>query len=227
VVWRGVRGGIEAAVKVLMPLLAVLMLALAAYACSAGDWRATLAFLFRVELSALTPRVALEALGLGFFSIGIGLGLMITYAAYASPGIDLRQAALVSVAADTVISLLAGFAVFPIVFAKGLDPASGAGLVFVTLPLAFAAMPFGTLAAFAFFVLLFIAALASASRCRAHGVSCTAMGGAVRRPRPRSPRPASWAASPRCCRSISGSPGIRSPRCRRSRRRPRSTCWIT
>jgi NSS family neurotransmitter:Na+ symporter len=162
VVWRGVRGGIEAAAKVLMPLLAVLMLALAAYACAAGDWRATLAFLFRVELSALTPRVALEALGLGFFSIGVGLGLMITYAAYAGADIDLRQAALVSVAADTVISFLAGFAVFPIVFANGLDPASGAGLVFVTLPLAFAAMPFGTLAAFAFFVLLFVAALASA-----------------------------------------------------------------
>ena len=162
VVWRGVRGGIEAAVKVLMPMLAVLMLVLAAYACAVGDWRATLAFLFRVELAALTPRVALEALGLGFFSIGVGMGLMITYAAYANRDIDLRQAALVSVAADTVISFLAGFAVFPIVFANGLDPASGAGLVFVTLPLAFAAMPFGTLAAFAFFVLLLVAALASA-----------------------------------------------------------------
>jgi len=162
VVWRGVRDGIETAVKFLMPLLAVLMLALAVYASAAGGLRATLSFLFRFELSALTPRVALEALGLGFFSIGVGFGLMITYAAYAKPDINLRQAALVSVAADTVISLMAGFAVFPIVFANGLDPASGAGLVFVTLPLAFAAMPFGTLAAFAFFVLLFVAAFASA-----------------------------------------------------------------
>jgi NSS family neurotransmitter:Na+ symporter len=162
VVWRGVRAGIETAVNVLMPLLAVLMLALAAYASAAGDLRATLSFLFRFELSALTPRVALEALGLGLFSIGVGFGLMITYAAYARHDVDLRQAALLSVAADTVISLLAGFAVFPIVFANGLDPASGAGLVFVTLPLAFAAMPFGTLAAFAFFVLLFVAAFASA-----------------------------------------------------------------
>jgi len=162
VVCRGVRGGIETAAKFLMPLLAVLMLALAVYASAAGDLRATLSFLFRFELSALTPRVALEALGLGFFSIGVGFGLMITYAAYAELDINLRQAALVSVAADTAISLLAGFAVFPIVFANGLDPASGAGLVFVTLPLAFAAMPFGTLAAFAFFVLLFVAAFASA-----------------------------------------------------------------
>lgn len=162
VVWRGVRGGIEAACKVLMPLLAALMAALAAYGALEGDRAATLDFLFRFELAALTPRVALEALGLGFFSIGVGIGLMITYAAYAGPEIDLRQAAIVSVAADTAISFLAGFAVFPLVFANGLDPASGAGLVFVTLPLAFAAMPFGTHAAFAFFVLLFVAAFASA-----------------------------------------------------------------
>ena len=162
VVARGVRGGIEAAARLLMPLLAVLMLLLAAYASAQGDVGATLEFLFRFDASAMTPRVALEALGLGFFSIGVGIGLMVTYAAYAGADIDLRQAAIVSVAADTAISFLAGFAVFPLVFANGLDPASGAGLVFVTLPLAFAAMPFGTLAAFAFFVLLFVAAFASA-----------------------------------------------------------------
>jgi NSS family neurotransmitter:Na+ symporter len=162
VVWRGVRGGIEAAAKVLMPLLVVLMLAAALYACVEGDLRATLAFLFRFDAGALTPHVALEALGLGFFSIGVGLGLMITYAAYAGAEIRLRQAAVVTVAADTAISFLAGFAVFPVVFAHGLDPASGAGLVFVTLPLAFAAMPGGAIAAFVFFALLAVAALASA-----------------------------------------------------------------
>ena len=162
VVWRGVRGGIEAAAKVLMPLLVVLMLAAALYACVEGDLRATLAFLFRFDAGALAPQVALEALGLGFFSIGVGLGLMITYAAYAGAQIRLRQAAIVTVAADTAISFLAGFAVFPVVFAHGLDPASGAGLVFVTLPLAFAAMPGGAIAAFVFFALLAVAALASA-----------------------------------------------------------------
>jgi NSS family neurotransmitter:Na+ symporter len=162
VVWRGVRGGIEAASKVLMPLLVLLMLVAALYASLQGELRATLAFLFRFDAAAFTPRVALEALGLGFFSIGVGMGLMITYAAYAGAEISLREAAIVSVTADTLISLLAGFAVFPVVFAKGLDPASGAGLVFVTLPLAFAGMPYGTLAAFAFFLLLFVAALASA-----------------------------------------------------------------
>jgi NSS family neurotransmitter:Na+ symporter len=162
VVARGVAGGIEAACKVLMPLLGALLLMLAAYSLASGDGAATLAFVFKVDLPRLTGRAALEALGLGFFSIGVGLGLMITYAAYAGADIDLKQVAAVSVLADTAISFLAGFAVFPIVFAHGLDPAGGPGLVFVTLPLAFADMPLGTAAAIAFFVLLFVAAWASA-----------------------------------------------------------------
>jgi NSS family neurotransmitter:Na+ symporter len=154
--------GIEAACKVLMPLLAALMLALACYSALFGDLGATLRFLFRLEASTFTARAALDALGLGFFSIGVGFGLMITYAAYAGRQIDLTQAALWSIGADTAISLLAGLAVFPVVFASALDPASGPGLVFVTLPLAFSRMPFGSLAAVGFFALLLVAAMASA-----------------------------------------------------------------
>jgi NSS family neurotransmitter:Na+ symporter len=162
IVARGVGRGIEATAKVLMPLLVLLMVALAGYSAVYGDLAATVRFLFKLDASAFTARAALEALGLGFFSIGVGFGLMITYAAYAGRDIDLRQAAVWAIAADTAISLLAGFAVFPVVFANALDPASGPGLVFVTLPLAFARMPFGALAAAAFFVLLLVAALASA-----------------------------------------------------------------
>lgn len=162
IVARGVGRGIEAASKVLMPLLAVLMAALAIYSAVYGDLAATVRFLFKLDLAGFSARAALEALGLGFFSIGVGFGVMITYAAYAEKTIDLRQAAVCSVVADTAISLLAGFAVFPVVFANALDPASGPGLMFVTLPVAFARMPFGTLAAAGFFVLLFVAALASA-----------------------------------------------------------------
>jgi len=162
IVARGVSRGIEAASKVLMPLLIVLMIGLAGYSITTGDLGATLAFLLQPDLARMTGRAALEALGLGFFSIGVGMGLMITYAAYGGADIDLKEVAIVSVVADTAISLLAGFAVFPIVFAHGLDPASGPGLVFVTLPLAFGQMPFGTVAAVTFFVLLFVAALASA-----------------------------------------------------------------
>jgi NSS family neurotransmitter:Na+ symporter len=162
IVARGVGGGIEAACKVLMPMLVALLLALAAYSLAQGDPMATLRYLFRLDPGQLTARAALDALGLGFFSIGVGIGLMITYAAYAGADIDLRRAAITTVVADTAISFVSGFAVFPVVFAYGLDPASGPGLVFVTLPLAFARMPLGQLAAAAFFVLLFVAALASA-----------------------------------------------------------------
>jgi neurotransmitter:Na+ symporter, NSS family len=162
VVSRGIGGGIEAAVKVLMPVLLALMVALTAYSVVEGDAAATFRFLFSLDTSYLNARTALDALGLGFFSIGVGFALMITYAAYAGHELDLKQVAIASIVADTAISFLAGFAVFPIVFAHGLNPASGPGLVFVTLPLAFAGMPFGTIAAVAFYVLLFIAALASA-----------------------------------------------------------------
>ena len=147
-----------------MPLLAALMLGLAAYSIAEGDVPATLRFLLHARpASHLTPRAALDALGLGFFSIGVGLGLMITYAAYS--GVEIRpQGGRRGIGRRRHGDLASspGFAVFPIVFAHGLDPAGGPGLVFVTLPLAFAQMPFGTLAAVAFFVLLFVAALASA-----------------------------------------------------------------
>jgi NSS family neurotransmitter:Na+ symporter len=162
IVARGIRRGIEAAVTLLMPLLALLMVGLAVYAALAGDLGTTLRFLFTLEWQQVSARAALDALGLGFFSIGVGIGLMITYAAYGGLAINLKQVAIVSVVADTGISLLAGLAVFPIVFARGLDAAEGPGLVFVTLPLAFAAMPFGALAASAFLLLLVVAALASA-----------------------------------------------------------------
>jgi NSS family neurotransmitter:Na+ symporter len=162
IVARGVGGGIEAACRLLMPALAVLMLGLATYSMAYGDLGAALRFLVSLDPARISARAALDALGLGFFSIGVGFGLMITYAAYAGPDIDLPQAAVAIVVADTAISLLAGLAVFPVLFAHGLDPAAGPGLVFVTLPLAFAAMPFGAAAALAFYVLLFVAALASA-----------------------------------------------------------------
>jgi NSS family neurotransmitter:Na+ symporter len=156
IVWRGIAGGIETACKILMPALVVLLAVLTVYAVIQGDVGATLRFLFALDPSAL------EALGLGFFSIGVGMATMITYAAYAGRDMNLRDAAIITVLGDTAISLLAGFAVFPIVFANQLDPSSGPGLLFVTLPIAFAAVPFGTAAAVAFFVLLLLAAIASA-----------------------------------------------------------------
>jgi NSS family neurotransmitter:Na+ symporter len=162
IVARGIAHGIEAACKVLMPLLIALIVALAGYAAVEGDVAATVRFLFALTPERLGTRAALDALGLGFFSIGVGFALMVTYAAYAGRDINLWEVAIVTVVGDTAISFLSGFAVFPIVFANGLDPSSGPGLIFVTLPLAFARMPAGMAAALAFYVLLFAAALASA-----------------------------------------------------------------
>jgi len=162
IVGRGIVDGIERACKTLMPVLMTLIVALALYSITEGDVGSALTFLFRIEPSSISAAVALEALGLGFFSIGVGLAVMITYGSYAAREIDLRSVAIATIAGDTIVSCLAGLAVFPIVFAEKLDPASGPRLMFVTLPLAFARLPFGTVAATVFFVLLTVAALASA-----------------------------------------------------------------
>lgn len=162
IVGRGVATGIEAACKVLMPILIVLIVVLALYSMSEGAVRPALRFLFEIRRSSMSATVVLEALGLGFFSIGVGLAVMITYGAYAGHDIDLKVVAVATIVGDTVVSCLAGLAVFPIVFAENLDPAAGPGLMFVTVPVAFARLPLGTIAALAFFALLAIAALASA-----------------------------------------------------------------
>ena len=162
VVLRGVQRGIETSMKILMPALALLLTALAIYSMSTGDAAAAVRFLFVPDLDQLTGRGVLDALGLGFFSIGVGLGILLTYAAYSPPTTGLKGAAVASVAGDTCVSLLAGLAIFPVVFANDIDPASGPGLAFVSLPLAFDAMPGGRWAATAFFAMLSIAALGSA-----------------------------------------------------------------
>ncbi len=162
IVARGVAGGIEVAAKFLMPVMVLLIAVLCIYSLVAGDAVAALRFLFVPDFDRLSPLLVLNALGLGFFSIGVGYATLMTYTAYADRRIDLRQAALSILVGDTTISLLSGLAVFPLVFAHRLAPDSGPGLVFVTLPLAFADMPFGREAAVAFFSCLSIAAIASA-----------------------------------------------------------------
>ena len=162
IVARGVSKGIERASMILIPTLIVLLIVLAIYSLTRGGFWPTWNYLFAFDLSTITPKIALEALGLGFFSIGVGLSIMIAYAAYADRNINLRQVATLTLVSDTAVSFLAAFAIFPIVFAENLDPSSGPGLVFITLPLAFSHMPFGTAASIAFFTLLFVAAIGSA-----------------------------------------------------------------
>ena len=162
VVLGGVAGGLERALTILMPLMFVLLAGLVVYASFSGGMGQALRFLFWPDFSKVTWDVALNAVGLGFFSIGVGIGVMITYAAYAGREIGLGTMAVSAIAADTFASILAGLAIFPIVFAYGLDPAGGPGLMFVTLPVAFGQIAGGAWLAFAFFGLLLVSALASA-----------------------------------------------------------------
>jgi neurotransmitter:Na+ symporter, NSS family len=162
IVARGVSDGLERAVTFLMPLMFVILIGLVGYAFATADIQAAATFFFTPDYTKLTPEVVLSAVGLGFFSIGTGIGAMITYAAYAPREIRLGEAAVWTIAADTFASFLAAFAIFPLVFAYDLDPAGGPGLMFTTLPIAFGQMPGGAFVGAAFFLLLVVSALASA-----------------------------------------------------------------
>jgi hypothetical protein len=113
IVARGVAKGIEAVCRILMPLLILMIAALAGFSMMTGESATTLRYLFGFDLDRFTVRGALEALGLGFFSIGVGLSVMITYAAYAGREVNLRQAALMTLVGDTLISFLAGHGDLP------------------------------------------------------------------------------------------------------------------
>jgi len=162
VVSNGVNKGIERAAKIMMPTLFAVMVILVAYGAIAGEFAAAARFLFNPDFSELTGESFLVALGQALFSLGIGVGLMITYSAYMPRDYSLRTSATVVCIGDTLAALLAGFAIFPIVFASGLDPAEGPGLIFVTLPIAFGNMAGGHIVGTLFFILLLFAAYTSA-----------------------------------------------------------------
>jgi NSS family neurotransmitter:Na+ symporter len=120
-----------------------------------------LRYLFMPDFSKINPQVMLEALGQAFFTLSLGMGAIMAYGAYMPANQNIGKTAVSVAALDTGVALLAGIAIFPIVFANGLAPSEGPGLVFVTLPIAFSAMPLGILFGTLFFVLLSIAALSS------------------------------------------------------------------
>lgn len=161
VVARGVEKGLEQAVRFLVPGLVGLMLVLLGYAMVEGDFAAGLNFLFRPDFAALTPNSVLVALGQAFFTLSIGMGAVMAYGAYLPEETSIVSTSATVVVADTSIALLAGLVIFPIVFANGLDPTQGPGLVFQTLPLAFGQMPGSAFVATTFFLLLTFAAWTS------------------------------------------------------------------
>ena len=170
VVARGVERGLEQAVRFMVPALLILMLVLLGYSMNSGYFGQGLSFMFSVPEScmALAPECpltwnsVLAALGQAFFTLSIGMGAIMAYGAYLPEETSITGASAAVVTADTGIAILAGLAIFPLVFANGLDPADGPGLVFQTLPLAFGQMAGGVFFSTIFFVLLSFAAWTSA-----------------------------------------------------------------
>jgi len=161
VVW-GLHKGIERAVVILMPLLFILLIGMVIYAASTPGFDRAVDFLFTFDFSKVTSDTFLKAIGQGFFSVSVALGAMMTYGAYLDEDVSIQQSAIIIVLADTGVAILAGLAVFPLVFSFALEPAAGPGLVFVTVPIAFGQMDAGLWVGTAFFVLLSVAAVTSA-----------------------------------------------------------------
>jgi len=163
VLLKGVKGGLEKAMNVMMPMLFVLLLLLVGIACSVGDLSATFRFLFTFDASDITPQVFVSALGQAFFTMGVGAGAAIVLGSYLDKNrFSLARSGVGIAVADTAVALLAGFAVFPIVFAEGISPSLGEELVFIVMPLAFAKVPFGAWIYTLFMAMLSVAALTSA-----------------------------------------------------------------
>ncbi len=165
VIWilaRGVNKGLEQAVRILMPALFALLLLLLIYAMTTGAFGQGLDFLFDSDFSKLTWNSVLVALGHAFFTLSLGMCAMMVYGSYMPKSASIGSTVMTVAVLDTVVALLAGMAIFPLVFANQLDPGAGPGLMFVTLPVAFGAMDGGQVFGFLFFLMVGFAALSSA-----------------------------------------------------------------
>ncbi len=161
IVVRGVNSGLEKAVRFLMPSLFVMLILLVAYAMTTGSYDQGINFLFTPDFSKLTGNGVLTAMGHAFFTLSLGMGAIMVYGSYLPKDVSIAKTVFWIAGIDTVVALLAGIAIFPIVFASGLEPAAGPGLIFQTLPIAFGNMTGGWLFGILFFVMLVFAALSS------------------------------------------------------------------
>ncbi|MDL4841712.1 sodium-dependent transporter [Aquibacillus rhizosphaerae] len=162
IVLIGVKKGIELANKIFMPVLAILLLLLAAYSLTLDGAMAGMEFLFRPDWSVLNdPSVYLAALGQAFFSLSLGVGTMMTYGSYLSSKDRLPGATVGIGLMDTLFAVVSGIVIFPAVFAFNVQPDSGPGLVFIILPDIFNQMPFGGIVGTVFFLALSLAAISS------------------------------------------------------------------
>jgi len=158
---RGLHKGLEKAVRLMMPALFFMLVMMVVYAAIVGDFMAALNFLFTRDFSKLNAQVILTAFGQAFFSVSVGLTNLVAFGAYLKKEVNIPESASIIVGADSMVAILAGLAVFPIIFANSIEPSSGPGLVFQALPIAFSQTSGGLVFGALFFVLLFFAALTS------------------------------------------------------------------
>lgn len=161
IVGKGIHKGIESGLRVMMPALFILLLMVLGYGVINGDVRAAASFLFTFNIGALSFEGWLQAMGQSFFTLSLGMGAIMAYGAYMPSEASLTRTAFAVAFIDTLVAMVAGLAIFSLVFGAGLETAQGPGLMFVTLPLAFAEMPFGALLGGAFFILALGAAISS------------------------------------------------------------------
>ncbi|MEL7488111.1 MAG: sodium-dependent transporter [Pseudomonadota bacterium] len=161
IVSRGLKNGVEAAVSLLMPMFFLLLAGLSIASLIIGDAGAAAAYLFNPRWADVTAATVLAALGQALFSLAVGGAVMIAYGALLPDDERLPGAAAIIALSDTLVALIAGLMIFPIVFAHALDPAAGMGLIFEALPPVFLSLPAGQLIGGLFFTLAFVAALTS------------------------------------------------------------------
>jgi NSS family neurotransmitter:Na+ symporter len=163
VVARGVKHGLEKAVRFLMPSLFAILILLVVYSITLGEYfDLAVDFLFSADFSKLTSKGVLTAMGHAFFTLSLGMGAIMVYGSYLPKETSITGVSISIALADTLVALLAGLAIFPLVFANQLEPAAGPGLIFQTLPIAFGHIPAGDILGGLFFLLLVFAAWSSA-----------------------------------------------------------------
>ncbi len=162
IVARGVNKGLERSISIMMPMLFLILVVLLGYSMSTDGFGAGLEFLFSFDFSKLTGESIIVALGHAFFTLSLGMGAIMAYGAYMPKKSSIGKTVLTVAFLDTLIAIVAGLVIFPIVFSNGLEAGAGPGLLFQTLPLAFSQMPGGTLFGTMFFILVAFAALSSA-----------------------------------------------------------------
>ncbi|WP_417528211.1 sodium-dependent transporter [Marinomonas shanghaiensis] len=162
VVAAGINKGIETATRIMMPALFALLIILLGYAMTTDSFAQGWNFMFEFDFGKLTWNATLIALGHSFFTLSLGMGTIMAYGSYMTKDASIGKTVLAIGALDTLVALVAGLAIFPIIFSNGMDPAAGPGLMFISLPVAFGQMPFGQLFGVLFFVLVGVAAWTSA-----------------------------------------------------------------